>query len=71
MIQKILKIIDSCKTAEQIGTCSDWLDIVELSHNDKLTAIGAMKLKLNQVADYGWSKITNENRFPADDEQRD
>lgn len=71
MIQKILKIIDSCKTAEQIGTCSDWLDIVELSHNDKLTAIGAMKLKLNQLADYGWSKITNENRFPADDEQRD
>ena len=71
MITKILKIIDSCKTAEQIGTCSDWLDIVELSHDDKLTAIGAMKLKLKQLSDFGWGKITNENRFPADDEQRD
>ena len=71
MISKILKIIDSCKTAEQIGTCSDWLDIVKLSHDDKLTAIVAMKLKLKQLADTGWAKITNENRFPADDEQRD
>jgi len=71
MIQKILKIIDSCKTAEQIGTCSDWLNIVELSYDDRMSAIGAMHLKLNQLADYGWSKITNENRFPADDEHRD
>lgn len=71
MITKILAIIDSCKTAEQIGTCSAWLDIIEISHDDKLTAIGSMQLKLKQLADYGWSKITNENRFPADDEHRD
>ena len=71
MIQKILKIIDSCKTYEQVGTCSDWLNIVELSYDDRMTAIGAMQLKLKQLADIGWSKITNENRFPADDEQRD
>ena len=71
MIQKILKIIDSCKTYEQVGTCSDWLNIVDISTDDRMTAIGAMQLKLKQLADIGWSKITNENRFPADDEQRD
>jgi hypothetical protein len=52
MISKILKIIDSCKTAEQIGTCSDWLNIVELSYDDRMSAIGAMHLKLKQIGHY-------------------
>jgi hypothetical protein len=70
MISKILKIIDSCKTAEQIGTCSDWLNIVELSYDDRMSAIGAMHLKLKQMSDFGWANI-GKNRFPVDDEQRD
>jgi hypothetical protein len=71
MVSKILSIIDSCKTAEQIQTCNAWLQIIEISHDDKLACLGSMQLKLKQLADTGWAKITNENRFPADDEQRD
>ncbi len=69
MISAILNIIDSCKTIEQLDTCSKWLDVINISHDDKLCAIGSMQLKLQQMSKFGYSKITGENRFPADDEQ--
>jgi hypothetical protein len=71
MIAEILIKIDSCKTYEQVQNYREWLDKVEISEDEKRDAIGAIKLKLKQLADTGWAKITNENRFPADDEQRD
>lgn len=70
MVSKILSIIDSCKTAYQIDTCSQWLDIIALTPDDRLTCIGAMQLKIKQLQDIGWSKITGPNRFPCDDEQK-
>ena len=70
MVAKILSIIDSCKTAEQIQTCNAWLQIIEISHDDKLACLGSMQLKLKQLNKLGWSNLSV-NRFPADDEQRD
>ena len=69
MVSRILSIIDSCKTAYQIDTCSQWLDIIALTPDDRLTCIGAMQLKIKQLQDIGWAKITGENGFPATDEQ--
>lgn len=71
MVNKILSIIDSCKRAEQIDTCSQWLELTNLSPDDKLTCIGAMQLKLKQMQKEGWAKITGDNRFPADDEHKE
>jgi hypothetical protein len=70
MVSKILSIIDSCKTAEQIQTCNAWLQIIEISHDDKLACLGSMQLKLKQLNKLGWSNLSL-NRFPVDDEQRD
>ena len=71
MVSKILSIIDSCKRAEQIETCMKWIDIIALTPEERLTCIGAMQLKIKQLQNAGWSKITGENRFPCDDEHRE
>lgn len=69
MINKILSIIDSCKTYEQVDICRRWLEIVELDNSDRLACLGAMQLKVQQLIQTGLLKYTGENRFPADDEQ--
>lgn len=70
MIQKIISIIDSCKTSEQLTTCRRWLILVSefITTTDIDSALGAIKLKEKQLSDNGWTKITGENRFPVDDE---
>ena len=69
MVTKIISIIDSCKTYEQVETCRRWLEIVELENSDRLACIGAMQLKVQQLINNGMLKYTGQNRFPADDEQ--
>jgi len=69
MVTKIISIIDSCKTYEQVETCRRWLEIVELENSDRLACIGAMQLKVQQLINNGMLKYTGINRFPADDEQ--
>ena len=71
MVQKIISIIDSCKTYEQVETCRKWLEIVEINDTDRLACYGAIQLKVQQLINNGMLKYTGINRFPVDDEHQE
>jgi hypothetical protein len=71
MVQKIISIIDSCKTYEQVETCRKWLEIVEINDTDRLACYGAIQLKVQQLQNIRFAKITGDNRFPVDDEHQE
>jgi hypothetical protein len=71
-MDKILEIIDSCKTAEQLKTF--WAHYIMKAANDQETILklkGAYQLKVHQLNKYYQAQISNlkRERFPVDDEQ--
>jgi len=71
-MEKLMEIIDSCKTAEQLKTF--WEHYIMKAANDEETILklkGAYQLKVHQLNKYYQAQISNlkRERFPVDDEQ--
>lgn len=68
-MNKIIKIIDSCETYEQLLTCEETLKTSPLIEDAMRSYYyGMIALKMHQMSVIGYRKQA-ENRFPCDDEQ--
>ena len=69
MLDFLLTQVDSCRTMEHLELVADMSKRDGITPDVRLMILGAIRLKMKQMSDIGWAKISGPNRFPCDDEQ--